>query len=163
MKFKVRKTQETNNTDTGEKSFNKFAYEALKQAGLQILTTERVYEREKEQAHFNSLFEVTPPTTLSAEAKFEFYVNKLELIWQNYKTYQIAWFRAGSNPAEAKMLTAIEGMKKYTNVAIERNRDALRILNKDIVEAKKTRSNTQNPTVDRLKNRKEQLVRNFNI
>jgi hypothetical protein len=163
LRFRVKKGQEQNSLDTGEKSINKFTYEALKYAGLQILTTERVYEREREQAEFNKLFKITPGTNLSAEAKFEFYVEKLDLIWKNFKTYHIAWFRAGSNPAEAKMLTALEGMKKYTNVAIERNRDALRLLNKDISEAKKSTGNSQQTAVDKLKNRKEQLVRNFNI
>ncbi len=139
-----------------------FSYDAMQKAGLQVITSERIYERQHEQKLFNGLFNLKPPIDARPEDKFEFYVDQLNLIWGNYKAYQMAWFRAGSEPGFAQMVTALEGMKEKTDLAIERNRHRLAIYNKGITEANKNKE--KNATiVSKLTARKEQLVRNFHV
>jgi hypothetical protein len=139
-----------------------FSYDAMQKAGLQVITSERIYDRQREQTAFNDLFNLKPKVDAEPETKFEFYVEQLNLIWGNYKAYQMAWFRAGSEPGFAQMVTALEGMKEKTDLAIERNRHRLAIYSKGITEANKNKE--KNATIiNKLTARKEQLVRNFHV
>lgn len=166
---------------------NTFNYEAMVKAGFQVITTERIYDRQREEKNFNDLFDLKPEkfNAQSPEERFEFYCTQLELIWGNYTAYHKAWFRAGSAPEFAMLLTSVENMKSYTDMAIERTRHNLYILNAAIeriekepskikVETQTTGANPQQNTqtqkalnslnqANKLRNKKAQLVRNFYI
>jgi hypothetical protein len=77
-----------------------------------------------------------------------------------YKANQIAWLRAGTNGAFGQMVTAIEGMKVRTNIAIDANRHILTKLDKGILKAKEKKDTG---LIDTIERKKEQLVRNFHI
>ncbi len=133
-----------------------FAMEAMEKIGLQTISTERIGERIESQKQFNSLFNMKPQKDATPEEKFDFYVKQLEDIWGMYKANQVAWLRAGSNGPFGQMVTAIEGMKVHTNIAIDANRTILAKLNENIEERKPKKGEKK-----KIERKKEQLVRNF--
>ena len=156
---------------------SEFSYEVLRKAGLQVVSSERVSERIQWQKDFNAKIAEKPKKDSSPEEMFEFYVTQLDTVWGMYKANQMAWFRAGSNGPFGEMVTSIEVMHEKTSIAIERNRHILEKLNDCIVNASKSQDIDKTKTdeeikkeklrseaiVKKLKNKKEQLVRNFYV
>jgi hypothetical protein len=100
--------------------------EALKATGTTVVSFGHTSARISSQEDFRQELKRKPPIDKQTALEiFEWHVEQWYKIFDMFKTNQVAFGRAGNNPAYGRMFFAVDGIAKEIDVAIINNRAIL--------------------------------------
>ena len=151
-------------TGGGKKKEDSVSLQMLQKAGFQIVRTDQLSERlNKGEGILKILTDKVPDDADSPDKVFEFRRDTFEQVWNLvYKATQIAYLRSGSNAQFGTLTSIIEKCKARYDIAVEANEHRLKALASQLTEAEKNPEKNKR-LVEKLKTKKEQLVRNFYV
>jgi len=146
----------------GKASGTNFTQDALRKAGLQLISTQRIEERIEAKRIFDDTIKALPPdnTKDKPEELFEWHVDNWHKAYNMYKQNQVPWLRAGSDGTFGRMTTAIETMHEEIEVAVIDNRNILAEYTSLVTKAEKSQDTVLQTRINVARKR---LVRDFHV